>query len=164
MIKIENKENVLVIIRKNDGTEKIVKGHNIITDNGDEYYARMIIGDTANISNPFYLRLGTGTDTPTKSDYDVTTFITDSDQQVDDTFPKRNYTDDGNSDGGVNVITYKITYAVGAVVATGISEGALVDSGTNPTKALNHFLFDTTFDLSSSDQLIIFVNHSFVGV
>ena len=164
MVKVKNKENVLAIIRKSDGTEKIIKGHNIITDNGDEYYARMIIRDASNISTPFSLRLGTGTDTPTKADSDVTTFITDSDQQVDDTFPQRNYTDDGNSDGGVNVITYKITYVVGAVVANDISEGALVDSGTSPTKALNHFLFATTFDLSSSDQLVVFVNHSFVGV
>ena len=164
MVKIANKENVLAIIKKSNGTEKIVKGHNIITSNGDEYYARMIIGDASNISTPFSLRLGTGTATPTKTDSDVTTYIDDSNKVVDDGFPKRNYTDDSNSDGGVNVLTYKITYDIGDVVANDISEGALVDDGTNPTKALNHFLFDTTFDLSSSDQLIMYINHSFVGV
>lgn len=164
MVKIAQKENILALIKKANGKIKMIKGHNIVTNDGDEYYARKIIGDSSNISTPFYLRLGTGTDTPTKSDSDVKTYIDGSSKVVDDGFPKRNYADDDNSDGGVNVITYKITYNTGDVVANGISEGALVDDGDNPTKALNHFLFDEAFDLTSEDQLIVFVNHSFVGV
>ena len=164
MIKIAQKENVLAIIKKKNGEIQKIKGHNIVTDNGDEYYARKIVNDTSNITTPFYLRLGTGTDNPTKSETDVENYIDGSAKQVDNGFPKRNYTDDGNSDGGVNVITYKITYGIGELEANDISEGALVDNGDNPTKTLNHFLFDSSFNLTSNDQLIVFVNHSFVGV
>jgi len=164
MVKVAPKENVLVLIKKANGEIKKIKGHNIVTDAGDEYYARMIVNDASNITTPFYLRLGTGTDDPTKSDTDVETYIDGSAKVVDDGFPKRNYTDEGNSDGGVNVITYKITYDIGEVVANDISEGALVDNGDNPTKALNHFLFNQSFDLTKDDQLVVFVNHKFTGV
>ena len=164
MVKVAQKENILVIIKRKNGEVRTIKGHNLVTNDGDEYYARMIIGDSSNITTPFYLRLGTGTDNPTKDDTDVETYIDKSAKQVDSDFPKRNYTDEGNSDGGVNVITYRITYDIGEVVANDISEGALVDNGDSPTKALNHFLFDNSFNLTSDDQLIVFVNHSFVGV
>jgi len=164
MVKVAPKENVLVLIKKANGEIKKIKGHNIVTDAGDEYYVRMIVNDASNITTPFYLRLGTGTDNPAKSDTDVETYISGSAKVVDDGFPKRDYTLEGNTEGGANVITYKITYGIGELTANNISEGALVDNGDNPTKALNHFLFNNSFNLTSDDQLIVFVNHSFVGV
>jgi len=158
------KDNILVkIVNKKTGKEKIIKGHNIVTNAGDIHYAKKVMNETSNLDT-LYLRLGTGTDNPTKDDTDVNNYIDPSARQVDSGFPQRNYTDEGNTNGGENVITYRITYEVGDVVANNISEGALVDDPNSPTVALNHFLFDSAFDVTDSDQLIVFINHSFVGV
>lgn len=158
------KDNILVkIINKKTGKEKIIKGHNIVTNAGDIHYAKKIIGETSSLDT-LYLRLGTDSSNPTKDDTDVNAYIDPSSRIVDSGFPQRNYTDEGNTNGGENVITYKITYDVGEVVANGVIEGALVDDPDNPTEALNHFLFDEAFDVTDQDQLIVFINHAFVGV
>ena len=157
------KDNVLVVIRRNNKIYKIIKGHNIVTNDGDVHYAKKIMGEDSNLDTLF-LRLGTDTSNPTKDDTDVNAYIDGSAKLVDSGFPQRNYTDEGNSDGGENVITYRITYDVGEVVANDISEGALTNDQDAPTSALNHFLFDESFSVTENDQLIVFVNHSFVGV
>jgi len=164
MSKLSQKENILVVIKKANGDIKQIKGHNLVTADGEEYYARLVIGEASNITTPFYLRLGSSTDAPTSDDTDVTTYIDNTALVVDDGFPKRNYTNDNNSDGGVNVITYKISYDLGGLDVTGVSEGALTDDDSSPSKALNHWLFDQTFDVTTDDQLTVFINHSFVGV
>ena len=157
-------ENITVVIKDKDGNIKdIVKGKNIITDAGDTAYAQMIVGESTNFDTP-YLRLGTDNTAPTKSDTDVTTFITGSDKALDTGFPQRNNTDPGNVDGGVNVITWKFSYALGDLDTTGIIEGAIVDSGASPTTALNHFLFAAAFDVASTDQLTVYCNATFSGV
>ena len=156
-------DNILVIIKRDDKIINIIKGHNIVTDDGDIHYAKKVIGESSDLDT-LYLRLGTGTDNPTKQDTDVETYVDGSGHSIDSGFPQRNFTDEGNSDGGENVITYRITYDVGDVVANNISEGALTDDPSSPTKALNHFLFDESFDVTDNDQLIVYINHAFVGV
>jgi len=163
--KSKQKENITVVIKDYKGDVKqIVKGHNIITNAGDEFYAQKIVGETNTSFETPSLVLGTGTSLPTKTDTGVETPITDSDKTLDAGFPQRDNQDPGNTDGGITTVTWKFSYGLGAVVATGISEGAIVDDGDSPTIALNHFLFSTPFDVTASDQITIFCNHKFVGV
>ncbi len=160
---IKKYENVTIVLHKKDGSKKVIKGKNIVTDEGDIYYAQKVSGETTDFETP-YLRLGTGTDTPAKTDTDVTTYITGSAKIVDSGFPQRNNADPGNTDGGVDTVTWKITYALGDLNTTGISEGAIVDDATSPTKAICHFLFSSAFDVADTDQLTVYVNHTFTGV
>jgi len=155
--------NITAVITRKDGSKAVIPGKNIVTDEGDIYYAQKVAGESTDFDTPF-LRLGTGTSTPAKTDTDVQTFITGSEKAVDSGFPQRNNADPGNTDGGVDTVTWKITYALGDLDTTGISEGAIVDDGTSPTKALCHFLFSSAFDVADTDQLTVYVNHTFTGV
>jgi hypothetical protein len=158
------RENVTVVFSDAEGNVKhIVKGKNIVTNDGDTAYAQMIVGEGSNFDTPF-LRLGTSGTAVSKTDTDVTTFISGSDLALDVGFPQRNNADPGNTDGGVDVITWKFSYALGDLNTTGIAEGAIVNNGTTPTSALNHFLFAAPFDVTSTDQLTVYVNHTFNGI
>ncbi len=160
---VNSVENITCVIKRGSGDTLIVKGKNIVTNDGDIAYAQKVVGEATNFDNP-YLRLGTGTTAVDKTDTDVTTFITGSDKAVDTGFPQRNNTDPGNTDGGVNIVTWKISYALGDLDVTGIAEGAITNVGTNPSYALNHFLFASSFDVTSSDQLTIYCNHKLEGI
>jgi len=163
--KSKQRENVTVVIKDAAGKVKgVVKGSNIITNDGDIYYAQKIVGETNTSFEQPSLVLGTGTSIPSKTDTGVETPIADSDKLLDSGFPQRDNQDPGNTDGGVNTVTWKFSYPLGAVVATGVSEGAIVDNGASPTMALNHFLFSNAFDITDTDQLTVYVNHKFVGV
>lgn len=163
--KVAQKENVTLVIKNAEGKVKqIVKGSNIITNSGDIYYAQKIVGEVvADFDTPSMV-LGTGTTQPTKTDTGVETPIASSNKTLDAGFPQRDNQDPGNTDGSVTSVTWKFSYPLGAVVATGISEGAIVDNGAAPTDALNHFLFSAPFDVTAADQITVYCNHKFVGV
>ena len=101
--------NITAVVKSADGTSREIKGKNIITNDGDIYYASKITGEPNDFPNP-QLRLGTDTTTPDKTDTDVKAFITGSNKAVDAGFPQRGNTDPGNTTGGdVNAITWKIS-------------------------------------------------------
>ena len=162
--KIATKENVTVVFKDKDGKIKgIVKGSNIVTNDGDIAYAQMIVDEASNFDTSF-IRLGTSGAAVGKTDTDVNTFISGSDLALDVGFPQRNNSDPGNTDGGVDVVTWKFSYTLGDLNVTGIAEGAIVNNGTTPTSALNHFLFAAPFDVTSTDQLTVYINHVFNGI
>lgn len=158
------KENVTVVLKDAEGNvTNVVKGKNIVTDAGDIAYAQKIVSEATSFDTPS-IRLGTGSTAVTKADTDVETFIAGSNKAVDVGFPQRNNVDPGNVDGGVDVITWKFSYALGDLDQLAINEGAIVDDGTTPTTALNHFLFQAPFDVSATDQLTVYVNHTLNGI
>lgn len=161
---MKTKENITFVIKDSSGNiKRTIKGKNIVTTDGDTAYAQMIVGEASAFDSP-YMRLGTGTTVVTKADTDVETFISGSGKALDTGFPQRNNADPGNTDGGVNVITWKFSYALGDINTTGISEGAITNDIASPTGALNHFLFAAAFDVASTDQLTVYVNHTMTGV
>ena len=163
--KSNQKENITLVIKDLEGNVKqVVKGQNIITNSGDEFYAQKIVGETNTKFETPAVTLGTGTTLPSKTDTGVETPIASSDKTLDAGFPQRDNQDPGNTDGGTTTVTWKFSYPLGAVVATGVSEGAIVDNGAAPTDALNHFLFATPFDITATDQLTVYCNHKLVGV
>jgi hypothetical protein len=157
------KFNIIAILTKNDGSKSIIRGKNIVTNDGDIYYAQKVAGEPTDFENPS-MRLGTDTTSPDKTDTDVKLFIAGSNKPVDAGFPQRNNGDPGNTLGGVNTVTWKISYDLGDLNVTDIAEAAIVDDGTAPTKAICRFLFDSPFDVSDTDQLTVYVNHTMVGV
>ena len=162
--KMGAKENVTLVIKDAEGNiKRIVKGSNIVTNDGDIAYAQKIVGEATDFDTPF-IRLGTGVSAVSKVDTDVETFIAGSDKELDIGFPQRNNADPGNVDGGVDVITWKFSFDLGDLDVTGISEGAIVDDGVTPTTALNHFLFAAPFDVASTDQVTIYCSHVFNGI
>ena len=157
---------ILAVLRNDTlGMELIVPGINIVTDDGDTYYAQMAGGETP--TNDFSaggLRLGSDATSPTKSDTDVTTFLATSGHALDATYEKTNDGDSDNTGAGVDILTWRFSYLTSEGNVSAIEEGAIVDNITTPTVALTHFLFAATFSKTSSDTLKVFVNHTFTGV
>ena len=74
------RENVTIVLSDKDGNIKeIVKGKNIVTNDGDTAYAQKVVSEVTNFDTP-YLRLGTGVTAVSKVDTDVETFIIGSDK------------------------------------------------------------------------------------
>ncbi len=158
--------NVLAVLEHVDtGNKIIVPGRNIVTNNGDKYYAQKAVGETP--TNDFTaggLRMGSSATAPTKADNDVTTFLTGTGKVEDATYPKTNDNDADNTGALVDAVSWRFSYGTGEGNASGIQEGAIVDNITTPTAALTHFLFGASFSKTSSNTLKVFVNHTFNGV
>lgn len=155
---------VYAVIFRPDGTFRVVEGRNIVTNDGDEYYAQMGAGEVP--TNDFTaggLRLGSDNAAPTKPDLDVTTFIASTGKAVSAGYPKTNDVDPNNSGGGLDIVTWKFAYNAGDFTAAAVKEGAIADNIAAPTLILCHFLFAASFSISASEALTVFVNHEFLG-
>lgn len=156
--------NVLAIL-DGPGGQLIIPGQNIVTNDGDIYYAQKVVGEQP--TDDFTaggLRLGTSNTAVAKTDTDVTTFGTDGDIAETSGYPKTNDLDADNSGAGTDIVTWKFQYGTGDGNITGIQEGAITDSLSSPTAALTHFLFASSFNKTSDFTLRVYVNHRFNGV
>lgn len=158
---------VAVLENKKTGKKTIIHGVNIVTNDGDTYYAQSAVAES--VDDDFDggssgLRLGSDNTTPVKADTDVTTFLTGSDHGLDATYPLTDDPDTDNTGSGVDIVTWRYSYTTAEGNVDGIIEGAIVDNKGTPTAALTHFLFAASFNKTSSDTLKIFVNHTFNGV
>jgi hypothetical protein len=158
----------VIAVLESDKEIKIIHGVNIVTDQGDKYYAQKAMGETptkdfagANAG----LRLGTGTTpAPGKADNDVITFLSGSGHMKDATYPRTVDPDTDNTGAGVDIATWRYSYLTSEGNGSNINEGAVVDHTTTPTAALTHFFFAALFSKTSSDTLKVFVNTQFNGI
>jgi len=159
------KYNVVAILGKENQLfpSKLIYAKNLVTDDGDLYYAQKSAGETADNSY-VGMRLGTGTTSTNKSDTDVLTENSAGRKVLDATYPKTNDGDADNTGSGVDIVTWRVSYTTSEANFNGISEGAIVDDINTPTSALAHWLFSVPFDKTSSDTLKVIVNHRFNGV
>jgi hypothetical protein len=161
-ITVRDRWNVLAVLIRPDG-RKTIHGANIVTDDGDLYYAQRGAAETP--TNSYVgIRLGTATGAPSKSDTDVGTEDSAGRKATDATYPQTNDPDSDNTGAGLDIVSWRFSYAKAEGNITGIAEGAIVDSLTSPTSALTHFLFAAPFTKTANDTLKVFVNHEFLGV
>ena len=157
---------VAVLTNVRTGEQRTFIGRNIVTNDGDAYYAQMACGETP--TDDFDaagagIRLGTGTSAVAKSDTDVTTEDSDGRLDVDSGYPKTDDDDTDNSGAGADIVTWRFSYTTAEGNIADIAELAIVDDRATPTAALCHALFTSAFTKTSSDTLKIFVNHTFNG-
>ena len=167
--RILNIGNVVAVLENaKNGSKKIVHGVNIVTNDGDAYYAQSACAETPDDDfdgASSGLRLGSDNTSPTKTDTDVTTFLSGSDHALDATYEKTDDQDTDNTGAGVDIVTWRYSYLTSEGNVDGIIEGAISDVRAGPSTAvLTHFLFAASFNKTSSDTLKVFVNHQFNGV
>lgn len=160
---------VVVAVLKNPELELevVIPGMNVVTNDGDLYYAQSAVAETP--TDDFDaagagFHLGTNNTAPTKADTDVTVEDTAGRKATDATYPLTNDPDGDNIGAGVDIVTWRVSYTIAEAIITGIWEGAIVDSRTTATAALTHFLFAAQFNKTASDTLKVFVNHEMLGV
>lgn len=179
---IDPKNNICVVITHQDGMKEWFYGSNIVTDDGDIFYAKKGAGESpaanANFSNAkCVLQNPASANTLAKTDtyVHVTSPITTSGaaQSVYAGYPKTADSDADNTGASADAVSYRFDWATNQIDTSAgnpITGGAIYDSGVtspvNATKILTHWNFSSpsSFHKTSTDTLKLFVNHTFNGV
>ena len=158
------KENVVT------GKKTWYYGKNIVTNDGDLYYAQQAVEETPTSDfggSNGRMELRTGSATPAKDDVfsDVTTPIAGSIKIIKSGYPKTNDADSDNTGAGTDIVTWLTEWTTSDFNASAIIGGCIHVGAGSPasgTKLLSHFSL-TSFNKTASDTLKIFVNHTFNG-
>jgi len=163
----------ICIVRENQdtGDKTWLYAKNIVTNDGDLYYAQKSVGGTPTTDfggSDGRMELRTGSATPAKDDVysDVTTPVTASRKAKDSGYPKTADDDSDNTGSGTDIVTWRTSWTTSDFNATAIIGGCFHAGGASPasgSKLLTHFSI-TSFNKTASDTLKIFVNHTFNGV
>ena len=158
--------NVIGIVRDNFGNIKnILKGKNIVSNDGDLFYAEMAAGEAPTYDFASCV-LGTGTVAADKADdYDDVTPIAGSNKAPSAGYPKTNDTDEDNTGKAVDSVTYKYYWLGADFNNAAIAEGCITIAAPGAgSKVLTRFLFAASFEKTASDTLTVYINHNFLGV
>ena len=146
--------------------------HNLVTNDGEIYYAKMGAGETPSTDENFEngrFEMGTTAYTEAEGDdfenFDVSgsSKISGSRQVFTSGYPKTNDTGDSDNTGdAVDAVSYAVNYSASAWNDSNVEQGCIHDksSPVSATKLLSVFSF-TSFAKTSSDTLKVFVNHAF---
>ena len=164
--------NICIVKENQDTGDKTwLYAKNIVTNDGDLYYAQKSVGETPTTDfggSDGRMELRTGSATPAKAHVysDVTTPVTASRKAKDSGYPKTNDSDSDNTGSGTDIVTWRTSWTTSDFNANAIIGGCFHVGGASPasgSKLLTHFSI-TSFNKTSSDTLKIFVNHTFNGV
>jgi len=146
--------------------------HNLVTNDGEIYYAKKGAGETPATNENFgsgRFEIGTTayteaeTDTFTNFDVGGSSKIANSRQTFTSGYPKTNDTGDADNTGdGTDVVSYAVNYSASSWNDSSVEQGVIHDNASpvSATKLLCSFSF-TSFAKTASDTLKIFVNHAF---
>lgn len=165
---------VCVITNSKTGEKRVLETKNIVTNDGDAFYAhratkatpaKFVDGGNA-FNGKMELYNGASAAPGKTDDRDVMVgLVTGSGQAIDATYPKLNDGDSDNTGAGAEIVTYRVSYALGALVATGIADVVIGEATPGAgTKLLMHALFGAPFDMTALDSLKCFCNHAIAGV
>ena len=168
-------ESLSPTVDKYELIKEWIYGANIVTNDGDIYYAKQACAEAQSANEDFengnFVMQNPGIpDTTAKTDTygNITTPIGASLKAFVATpnYPLTADADGDNTGAGADVATYLVSYTTGDFSANGINGGAILDDLTTPAttaKLLTHFNI-TSFNKTASDTLKVFVNHTMNGV
>lgn len=159
--------NVLAVLRQGDDPMGIlIPGANIVTDDGDTFYAQsMADGGESPVQTFTTHELGTA-GTPGKAANRSNFTQIGSTQKLNSAgYAKTNDGDSDNTGSGVDINTHLASYAKADFNDTAITHGWI----TNPTPGasevlLTGYAFSGSFPKTANDTLKVFVNHEALGV
>ena len=150
--------------------------HNLVTNDGEIYYAKMGAGETPASNEDFggtgsgtgYFEMGTTAYTEAEGDTYAefsagSSAISNSRQTFTSGYPKTNDTGDADNTGdATDAVSYAVNYSASSWNDSDVEQGCIHDNSSpvSATKLLSVFSF-TSFAKTSSDTLKVFVNHAF---
>jgi len=155
-------EVVAVLENRITNKKRFFATRNLITTDGDTYYAEASMGSESWSVAGMRLGWDPASADVAKADTDVNSYLAGTQQAIDAGYPMTDDTD-GDNVSSNDIVSWRVSYGSSAANVTSISEIAIVDNITSPTKALCHAVFATAFAKTSDDTLKVFVNHEFLG-
>ena len=155
-----------LLVLENHKTREVkrVWGRNIVTDEGDKWYAEKICGESpTNVFANLYLATG-GPVTPAKTDnYGSFTGVTGEKAKTAG-YPKTNDDDVDNTGAGVDIVSWKFEYTTvdgpfTSITHSFISKAAAI--GTDPI--LNSYKWAAAWSKDNATSAKIFANHEMLG-
>ena len=165
--KVQLSENIYAVLINEDGTKEVYEADNIVTDDGDTYYAQRGAGEVP--TNAFgIIELGTAGNVPAKTSNrsDLTTPVATSQKAHDAGYPQTNDPDTDNpGSSGPDIITYRTTYTT--VEANAVNIDRIIITNVTPGAAepvLAYAVFAGPFTKVGTQTLKVFTNHNLNGV
>ena len=165
--------NVLVV-REGPGGRMLLPAANLVTDDGDRYYARLIANEAPSPAfNSLYLSSvawGAGHPQKATTSENLASVVAGGEKVVTAGYPQTADPDPDNPDAGLNVVTWQFSYAKADVSDPGIEAGALAAAGIAAWGAapaqpiLTGFTIVPPINKTANDTLKVIVNHTMNGV
>lgn len=154
---------------KDGNVKQTGETHNIVTNQGDDYYVDRLSDAAAGTAKQF--SLGTGAGTPGKTDTWVSGFFSGNGTAVANNGAVAVTTHP--TAGSENTLRYSGTFAAGYATQNGItriglsnmnpaSDGNGTPNGTT-TMFIAHGIIDPTVNKGASDSLVVTWDHTFLG-
>jgi len=166
-------KNILCVL----GTPRgriLMTAHNIVTDQGDKYYAQRGAVETPTLAfaNLYLSSVNWDATHPQKTSDsdDIASMISGAEKAKASGYPKTNDGDADNTGAGIDVVSWLFSYTKADFNDTDIDAGAIAISGVTSwggaggtDDILTGFAL-TTFAKTANDTLKVFVNHTMLGV
>lgn len=168
------RDNVLIIFER-EGHKWCTAAHNIVTNDGDIFYAQKQAGETPtnNFSRLYLSTVNWNASHPAKNSTsdNIASVISGTEKAPSTGYPRTNDPDTDNSGAGARVVTWSFSYGktdfsdpdidAGAISKAGVTSWGTA-SGTDPL--LTAFDIDPAFAKTTNDSLKFIVNHTVDGV
>jgi hypothetical protein len=180
---IDPKNNICLVVSHLDGSKDWWYGSNLVTNDGDIYYAKRAVPSGTFVTNEDFgqsacvLQNPATADTIAKTDAygQVSSPIVTSGavRPLTSTYPLTDDQDSDNTGASADAISYRFDWSTSQIDTSAgnpITGGAIYDvnqtSPVSATKILTHWNFTSpaTFHKTGTDTLKLFVNHTFNGV
>jgi hypothetical protein len=164
---------VAVLTNKETGEKRVIEGGNIVTNNGDLYYARAAAKGILGVETlPFTvvnMRLGYNAGTagaPQKTDTSMLTSTGSTPFEsiaIDSGYPKTNDTDPNNPGAAVDTISWRTSFTTAQANHANIATLELLPAAPHESECPCVANFAAKFEKTSADTLQVYVNHNVLG-
>ena len=164
MIKVAG--NVIIVLVREDGGKEVQTTRNIVTNEGDKFYAQRICGETPTYNfNTIVLGNGTQPTWSKTSTYGTLNgAISASMKAVASGYPRTNDDDPDNAGAGPNIVTWKFVWSGGDFSAVNVNQAVItVGNPSSNSPILTGFNITPPRNKALNDILKIFVNHVITG-
>ena len=160
---IEKHGVLLVLHNHKTGKKQYIFGDNIVTNEGDLWYAQSACGEEPDkaFANLFLCTAGPGT--PGKAD-DYSDFTVDDDKAVSGSYPMTDDQDGDNSGAGVDIVTWLFEFTTGDGPYVDITHCFIAASGASGLDPiLNSYKWGAAWSKDGDTSAKVFVNHEMLG-
>jgi hypothetical protein len=160
------RDNVLVVKYRGHTILDLAIGRNIVTDNGDQYYAEMACAQSPTKAYTTMYLASAGPGTPGKTDVrSAFTDISGSNKAKTSGYPKTADADGDNTGAGVDVISWLFAYTTGDGNWTGITHCYITIASPGAAETLLCSIkFSAGWAKDANTSAKVFVNHTQNGI